>query len=134
MRFYVTKLSTRVLLLSDKMTPLLQQTIVSRPELIICIKQKLVQKLILWLLDYFQSQNLFGCNKISNLLCLVINKYPNYIVQSEQNGFNYDLMALTQYLIPLYKQLIEKHHHPAEQCVIDIIITHIECLGLSIQT
>lgn len=39
---YVSLLSTRILLLSDKLTPLLEQTILSRPELILCIKEKLV--------------------------------------------------------------------------------------------
>jgi hypothetical protein len=53
MRNYVSLLSKKILLLSSKLTPLLEQTIHSRPEMILCIKEKLVEKLVLWLLDYF---------------------------------------------------------------------------------
>ena len=42
MRNYVSLLSTKILLLSEKLTPLLEQTIISRPELIACIKEKLL--------------------------------------------------------------------------------------------
>ena len=36
------------------------------------------------------------------------------MVQTDELGFNFDLMALTQYLTPLYKQLINSQRHPAE--------------------
>ena len=72
MRMYVTHLSTSVLMISEKLTPLLEKIIVSRPEMIICIKERLIEKLVIWLLKYYETENMFGCNKISNLICKVI--------------------------------------------------------------
>jgi hypothetical protein len=127
---YVTHLSTSVLMISEKLTPLLEKTIVTRPEMIVCIKERLIEKLVIWMLKYYEGENMFGCNKISNLLCKVIEKYPDFMVQTDETGFNYDLMALTQYLTPLYKQLINSQRHPAEECIVDIAVAHISCLGV----
>ena len=55
MRNYVAVLSTRLLLLCEKLTPLLEKTILEKPELILCIKEKLVEKLVVWLLEYFDK-------------------------------------------------------------------------------
>lgn len=35
---YVSHLSTSVLMISEKLTPLLEKIIVSRPEMIVCVK------------------------------------------------------------------------------------------------
>ena len=40
--------------------------------------------------------------------------------------------ALGQYLSPLYKQIARARLHPAEECVIDVAVQHIECVGVKI--
>ena len=105
MRNYVAGISARILLLSDQLTPLLESTIVSRPELLLCVKERLVERLVLWLLDYINQGNVFSGNKIANLLCKVIEQYPLYMGRSEEALFHLELETLAQYLLPLYKQL-----------------------------
>lgn len=132
MKIYIMRLSSSILLLSQKLTPLLEKIIISRPQLIACIKEKLIEKLVIWLLDYYSQQNIFGCNKISNILCKVIEQYPKFMIETDENGYNFDLQTLNQYLIPLYKQIVNNKYHPAQDCIVDIAVTHIECLGLNI--
>ena len=86
---YVTRVSSQILLLPEKLTSQLETTIVTRPALLQCVKEKLIEKLVVWLLHYLNNENRFGCNKISNLLVKSINYYPDYVAKNDEDLFKF---------------------------------------------
>jgi hypothetical protein len=126
MREYVGEVTTRVLMMSDRLTPLLETTIVNRPTMVAAVKERLLEKLVVWLQEDYAKANQFGCNKLSNLLCKVVQAYPQLDPDSSY-------AALTLSLTPLYKQMLGSARHPSEECIIDLAVQHVECLGLQLE-
>lgn len=76
---------------------------------------------------------MFSCNKIANLLCKVLEKYPDYLVHTDEQLYRLELETLTQYISPLYRHLLTSELQDAEECVVDIAVAHCEVLKNSME-
>ena len=83
MRMYVAAITTNTLLLSKTLTPLMEKTIVERPNLVLCVKERVLEKMVGWFIDYYDKENMFGCHKIGNLMGKILDKYPEYMVRGD---------------------------------------------------
>jgi hypothetical protein len=128
MRNYVATVTAKILLLSNKLTPLLESIIIRRPELLLCVKERLVEKLVLWMLEFIENNNNFSSAKISNLLCKIVEHYPVYLAQTDESIYSFELENLAQNLSPLYRQLISGEHAAVEHCVVEVAVAHTEIL------
>ena len=120
LRAYIKQIEP-IMILSDNLTPTLETSIMDdRNDLPLAAQFMIMEKLVLWMLDATDSNNIVKCNKVSALIAKLIGRMvpePAMDTKTEE--------ALFGYLERLYTAQLGEQTHSSEQYTVEIAIAHV---------